>query len=254
MKKNEKRPPQLLEATESVFRAGACVANPATLDQVFWFDRAKKLSSLVSPDELSAVAFDLLGEIPFGEAIDIVDGIKRGKHVREGLKRLTMIRKCCYAARDLMILTSEENPHHEAEPLFDACRFLGFIADSDGAIGRGRTLNAMQSLEKHPLKPKRFRPLKSQMGFESAVDVRLESAELLIWGADSVTYDTYHEARKDYRRVLAVAVMSAAGLGLDDDYRNFAVEGVALSNWHGQIKDELCATEQWRERELALVS
>jgi hypothetical protein len=243
--KHTKHPlPTLLESTEALFRAGACIPNANLLDQARWHEQAVELSSQTNPQELSDAAFGLLGQVPLKTAVDVVHGIRHGRANSETLQWLTMFRKDCYVVRDAMILTSENSPRRKAAPLYDTCRYLGFIADSGGKFGKGETLNALHHLNKKQLTPQ---PLHTQEGLAVAVRDRLDSATLLMQNPaetqETITYDTYHDARKDFRRVLAVGVLGVAALGLGE-YYDFAVEGVALSIWHGQIKDVLCAREQ----------
>lgn len=227
----------LLESSEILLQAGAELSSADTaINEKQWHADAIQLSAMTPPEDLSGAAFTLLEDIPYRDIIEAIEAVRTDRKNTDAMWRIKKGRKLFFMARDIIILTSEGEPASAFTSLVDTCRHVGTIADTRGKKGKKKSIASILELQANPPYPQ---PLKSQEELQLEVTRRLHIADQDI---ASTTFRDFHTARKDFRRVAALGVMGVAALGFSG-YFEFAVEGVALSHRHGNVKDSI-AKEQ----------
>ncbi len=224
----------LLHNIEKILQAGAQTAD-SSIDEEKWHHQAISLSHDVSPTDVSCAAFSLLENMPYDDAIEAIKETKDGD-TQEAILQVKRARKLFFIARDAIILTARpDTPIEPFAPLVATCRQLGRIADTRGKKGKKKSAAAIMELRTNlPPQPQ----TKSQSEFAAEVAQRLHTATILNGTTRDTNFDTFHDARKDFRRVAGFVVLGIAALNLDDQF-HFANEGVALSHQHGTTKDSL---------------
>lgn len=227
---------QSLAATEAIFQRGAAISPSQQIDAQAWRYQAVELSGLTPPEKLSEAAHTLLTNIPFDAAEAAVRHANKGQE--RALLEVKAIRRLCFVARDVAILTTEGPLPETYRPLARACFNMGEVLDTNGSRGIDESVRYLKILQKqHNLSEPGL--LKTQEGLQAEITRRLQSAgPLLAETTDTMDPELVHDARKDFRRAAGLVVMTAAGLGSKwSALTDLAVDGAALNRRYGLIKD-----------------
>jgi hypothetical protein len=227
----------LLQATETVLQSGAQLSTCTIIDERQWHLEAIALSEIAQPEEFSEAAFAFLKDLPYQDTIDAIQAIKWGRPNEHAFSQIKKARQLFFIGRDLILLTSKEKPNSSFTWLADSCRNLGIITDTRGEQGRMASIGSILELQANPPQPQ---VLKSQEEFPQEVKNRLHITDQRI---TTTSYEAFHKARQDFRRVTALGIIGVAALGLGN-YFDFATRGVALSHQYGQVKDFLAGRQR----------
>lgn len=234
---------QSLAAVEAIFQRGAAILPSQEIDADAWRFQAVDLSGVTPPEKLSEAAHTLLTHIPFDAAEDAVRRSKKGQE--RALMEVKAIRRLCFVARDLAIITTEGELPKSYRPLARACFNMGEVLDTEGSRGINESLKYIGILQKKKNLPEPA-PSKTQEGLHIEVTRRLQSAGPLIAGVTgNLDAERIHDARKDFRRAAGFVVLTAASLGSKwSAFSDLAADGAALNRRFGQIKDAALAAPE----------
>lgn len=209
---------------------------PEAVDQVAWHHEAMRRSADIDPVLLSKYGVDLINEIPYEQILDAITLAETGDS--DALNTARLGRKLFLIARDSIILSTSQHLSDDYNTLREACHKLGVFADYRG-MSHYATAMAFKSVG--ALSRITYIEAPSVHGsdvLQSKVTRWLHTDDLTSQQSPEVSSDTYHQWRKEFRRIVNAYLLLAAREG-DRDFDRFASSGNVLSAKYGEVNDTI---------------
>ena len=209
---------------------------PEVIEQVAWHHEAVERSMDIDPVVLSKYGVDLINEIPYEEILDAITLAETGDSGALNTARLG--RKLFLIARDSIILSTNQHLSDDYNTLREACHKLGVFADYRGANHYATTMAYRSVGALSRITYNEVPSVNSTDIVQSKVTKWLHTDELTGQEPPAVSSETYHQWRKEFRRVVNAYILLAAH-GEDGDFDRFASSGNVLSAKYGEVNDAI---------------